>query len=112
MRKKLIAAIIAVLILIAAAVGVIVFMESKPAEQPGETSSSDVPATVTEPAETEPAVETTEETVGLTFPTENPDDVTPEDTFAEEDVVPPVTGDPTIGETEGPDANEGPEDEF
>jgi hypothetical protein len=115
MRKKLIAAIIAVLLCVAAAVCVIMYMENKPVEQPDETT-----APVTTPVETEAAgteattepTEPTEETVGLTFPTEDPSDVAPEDTFGEDDVVPPVTGDSTTGETEDPDANETPEDEF
>ena len=115
MRKKLIAAIIAVLLLIAAAVAVIFYMENRPAEQTEETTVPTSTPVETEPAATEEPTEPTEpteETVGLTFPTENPDDVTPEDTFGEDDEVPPVTGDPTTGETEGPDANETPEDKF
>jgi hypothetical protein len=112
MRKKLIVAIIAVLFCIAAAVAVIVYMENRPTELPEETTAPTSAPVETETPATEEATEPTEETVGLTFPTENPDDVTPEDTFGEDDVVPPVTGDYTSGETEDPDANEGPEDEF
>lgn len=93
MRKKLIAAIIVVLLLIAAAVGVIVYMESGPGD-------------ATEP-------EVTEETVGISLPTEDPDEVTPEDSFGENDVVPPATdGIEYTGETENPDSNETPEDIF
>lgn len=113
MRKTLIAAIIVVAILLAAAIGIIVYMESAPSEQGDETT---VPETSTvqpsEEAETEEPVETTEETVGISLPTENPDEVTPEVTFGEEDIVPPVTGDIPTGETEDPDANETPEDIF
>ncbi len=115
MRKKLIAAIIAVIICIVAAVGVIIYMENRSSEQPtGTTAPATDPARTEggEAEETTEATEPTEETVGLTFPTEDPEDVTPEDTFGEDDVVPPVTGDPTTGETESPDANETPEDKF
>ncbi len=93
MRKKLIAAIIAALLLLAVAVGVIVYMER----------DSGVPN----------GSEPTEETVGLSLPTENPDEVAPEDSFDQEDLVPPVTaGSENSGETESPDDNETPHDYF
>ena len=113
MRKKLIAAIIVVLILLAAAVGVIVYMEKAPAEAGEETTApaTTVPATSGDET-TEAPVETTEETVGLSLPTEDPDDVTPEATFGEEDIMPSVPVETGTGETEGPDANESPEDVF
>lgn len=107
MRKKLIAAIVAALILLAAAVGVVIYMETKGAAEPGFTVPSGTTADVTEAVP-----ETTEETVGMTFPTENPDDVTPDDAFTDEDIVPPVTGDAGTGETEDRESNETPEDVF
>lgn len=109
MKKKLIAAIVVVLILLAAAIGVIVYMEKEPTEDPQQTTAPEASVETTEA--TDP-VETTEETVGISLPTEDPDEVTPEVTFGEEDIVPPVTGETAPAETEGPDANETPEDEF
>lgn len=113
MRKKLITALIVVCILLAAAVGVLVYMESRPSEQPGETTAPAVTETQGV-AETTQPVETTEETVGISLPAENPDEVTPEDTFGEEALVPPVTsgGENVPETTEDPDANETPEDIF
>lgn len=110
MKKKLIAAIVVALILLAAAIGVIVYMEREPSEDPQQTTAPE--ASTAEPTEESEPVETTEETVGISLPTEDPDEVTPEVTFGEEDIVPPVTGETTPMETEGPDANETPEDEF
>lgn len=106
MRKKLIAAIIVLLCLVAAAVGVIIFMESKPGESSGSENA------VTD-FETQDPVETTEETVGLSLPTEDPGEVAPEDSFDEDAFLPPATGSSgNSGETESPDANETPEDIF
>lgn len=99
MRKKLITAIIVVLFLIATAVGTIVYLENKPGE-------STIPESTGNP------VETTEETVGLSLPTENPNDVPPEDSFGDDDAAPAATGSAIPSETEDPDANESPEDEF
>ena len=96
MRKKLIAAIIAVLFMIAAAVGVIVYMERDPGKT-GDAGSS----------------ESTEETVGLSLPTEDPSEAAPEDSFGEDDIAPPATaGSENPGQTEDPDSNETPEDIF
>ena len=79
-------------VLLAVAVGVIVYLECDPGK------------TTTEP---------TEETVGLSLPTENPDEVTPEDSFDADDLVPPATvGSENSGETESPDDNETPHDYF
>ncbi len=102
LKKKLIAVIIALLLLIAAAVGVIVYMESNGGETTGSESG------VTDSKDNE----ATEETVGLSLPTENSDEVAPDVTFGGENIVPPVTSNTDTGETEDPDANETPEDEF
>ena len=117
MRKKLIAALIAVCILLAAAVGVLIYMENKPSQQPDDGTEPETTAAVddtsSDPVETTEVIETTEETVGISLPTEDPDTAAPEETFGEEDVLPPATVDPEIpATTEDPDANETPEDVF
>ena len=62
------------------------------------------------PAET---TEATEEPIEISLPTEDPNDVMPEETFSEEDEVPPVTVDPDATEgTEDRESNETPEDVF
>lgn len=95
MKKTLIAVLIVLSLLLAAAVGVVVYLESKPGEAPeGSTpgTSESTPAdTQQTPAsegsdsqETEPQ-ETTEETVGISLPTEDPNEVGPEYTWPEEE---------------------------
>ncbi len=112
MRKKLIAAIVVALILLILTVCAAIYLENKSAEIPEQTSPEETSAVDATVEITEAPAEPTEETVGMTFPTENPDDVTPEDTFTDENIVPPVTDYSGTGETEDPDANETPEDEF
>lgn len=117
MNKKLIAVLIVLAVLLAAAIGVVVYLESSTPEEtkPG-VQDETVITTAPEESSVEPSeeeIETTEETVGISLPTEDPDDVTPEETFGEEDEVPPVTVDPDVpATTEDPDANETPEDTF
>lgn len=111
MKKKLIIALIAALIVLAVAIGVVVYFESNAQVDPGETTE----ATAGETAGTE-AQETTEptqETVGISLPTEDPADAMPEETFGQENEVPDYTMDPdaTAG-TEDRESNETPEDVF
>lgn len=113
MRKKLIAALIVVALLLACAVGVLIYFENRSDVTP--EAGTEAPADTNAPEDTtaasEAEVETTEETVGITFATEDPADVYPEETFSDEDVVPPVTVDPDVpATTEDPDANELPGD--
>ena len=121
MRKKLITALVVAAILLAAAVGVIMFLESNPGETPTPGVETTAPAgdntkpsdAATEPSEPAETTEPVEETVGISLPTEDPDDVFPEETFGEEDEVPPITVDPSAPPaTEDRDSNELPEDEF
>lgn len=112
MRKTLIAAIIVALVLLAAAIGVIVYMEKVPSEPGKETTAPATSATETTEMPAESTVETTEETVALSLPTENPEEVTPEVTFGEEEDIPSFPVETGTGETEDPDANLTPEDEF
>jgi cytoskeletal protein RodZ len=119
MRNKLIALIIVLLILVAAAVGAIVYMEGRTSANPTGESTPDTSAAESAPG-TEAPVETTEapqetveETVGISLPTENPDEVTPEVTFDPEDTTPAQTVSPDAGQDEDatvdPDENETPQ---
>lgn len=121
MSKKLLGALIVALLLVAAAASFVFFMENRPEEVPGETvgtndgtHQSDVSTTVpVEVTESTEQTEPTEETINISLPTENPDEMPPEDTFGEENMVPSVTVDPDVpATTEDPDANVLPEDEF
>lgn len=112
MRKKLIAALVVLAVLLACAVGVLIYLENRSADVPATEPGTEAPVDTT--AASEEAVETTEEeTVGITLETEDPSDVYPEETFTDEDVVPPVTVDPDVpATTEDPDSNELPPDEL
>ena len=94
MRKKLIAAIIVLLVLVAAGVGVIVYMETR---NPSEQTGVSLPATSapeTTEAETEAPEQSVEATAGISLPTEESDEVTPEVTFGPEDTTPVQTVSP------------------
>lgn len=105
MRKKLITALIVVALLLACAIGVLIYFESRNGDAPASGTEAPADANVS----TEAEIETTEETVGITFETEDPADVYPAETFTDEDLVPPVTIDPDVpATTEDPDANEMP----
>lgn len=107
MKKKLIIALIAALIVLAAAIGVVVYLENDRDVNPGETTAAT--ADTEAPETTEPA----QETVGISLPTEDPADAMPEETFGQENEVPDYTMDPdaTAG-TEDRESNETPEDVF
>lgn len=109
MRKKLITAIIVLMILVIGAVGGIVFMETRdPAEHTGESS----PGVSTPNNAEESHNEITEATVGISLPTETPGGVGPEVTFGPEDTPPVQTVDPDMNQddkaTADPDENETP----
>lgn len=126
MRKTLIALLIVVSLLLAAAVGFLIYMENDndSPETTGPAAETTMPVEVgteqTDPVETDP-VETTEETLGFSLPTEDPDEVLPEQTFPEQDQ--PDATEPTEGNapaegtepsvdpdaTFDPDENETPE---
>lgn len=109
MRKKLIAAIVVVLILLAAAVGVLIYLENRPGETPDETKPG-ASETQGVPSENETEKEAEEVTVGISLPTENPDEVGPDYTWSENDTTPPETAAPAEpGATQDPDENETPE---
>lgn len=113
MNKKLIALLIVLAVLLAAAIGVVVYLESDSPEQTTPGTEDDSVVTTAPEDPTDEVIETTEETVGISLPTEDPNEVSPEETFGEEDEVPPVTVDPDVpATTEDPDANETPEDIF
>ena len=118
MKKKLIIALIAVAIVLAAAVGAVVYLENKPAADPTETKAPITGESVgtegaTDAAEATEATEPTEETIVVSLPTEDPSESMPEETFGEENEVPDYTMDPdaTAG-TEDRESNETPEDVF
>ena len=122
MKKKLVVALIALTILLACAVGAIVFLENRPADPNAEGTETAAPSAGTEADETAPSdentepaetTEPTEEPIEISLPTEDPNDVMPEETFTEEDEVPPATVDPDTTEgTEDRESNETPEDVF
>lgn len=119
MKKSLIAALIVLSLLLAVAIGVVVYMENKSNDDPAEStpaaSDTNPDDTQENPSEQESetedtAVETTEETVGISLPTEDPNEVGPEYTWPENDTEPDETaapGDPDA--TWDPDENETPE---
>lgn len=115
MKKALIAVLIVLSLLLAAAVGVVVYLETRPGEAPDEstpgTSESTPADTQSAPTgETTEPEETTRETVNISLPTENPDEVGPEFTWPENETGPQETaapGDPDA--TWDPDENETPE---
>lgn len=112
MKKALIAVLIVLSLLLAAAVGVVVYMETRPGDTPDGSTSESTPAdTQSAPAgETTGPEETTRETVNISLPTENPDEVGPEFTWPENETGPQETaapGDPDA--TWDPDENETPE---
>ena len=117
MRKTLITALVVFSILLAAAVGVVIYMENRAAsDMPTEPSSvttgesaADTQQTDAKPDETEP-VETTEETLGFSLPTEDPAERAPEQTVSEEEQQSTATApsaDPDA--TFDPDENETPQ---
>lgn len=122
MKKKLLFALVALTILLACAVGAIIFLENRPDTPNPEGTEAVLPSNGTEAPEipatdenTEGAenTEVTEAPIEISLPTEDPSDVMPEETFGEEDEVPPVTVDPEATEgTEDRESNETPEDVF
>lgn len=122
MKKKLIFALVALTILLACAVGAILFLENRPAAPGTEGTEAVSPSGETQtPGNTEDAestvpaetTEATEEPIEISLPTEDPNDVMPEETFTDEDRVPAVTVDPDATEgTEDRESNETPPDVF
>ena len=114
MKKALISAIIVVALLLAAAAGVVVYMETKNGDQPaqsGPVGSESVPADGQQtPADEENETqETTEETVGISLPTEDPSEVGPEYTWPEDEDGTGETAAPADPDaTHDPDENETP----
>lgn len=114
MKKSLIAALIVVSLLLVAAVGVVVYMESKSNDEPAGSTpgvSESTPAdTQQNPSEQETETETIPEpTVGISLPTEDPNEVGPEYTWPEDETGTAETaapGDPDA--TYDPDENETP----
>lgn len=118
MKKKLIIALIAAAIVLAAAVGAVVYLENKSVVDPAETTAPTTGESVgtegaTDAAETTEATDPTEETIVISLPTEDPSESMPEETFGEENEIPDYTMDPdaTAG-TEDRESNETPEDVF
>lgn len=112
MKKTLITALIIVSLLLAAAAGVIVYMESRPDATPVESTpgtSESIPADTQQEENTTASEQPTEETVGISLPTEDPDEVGPEYTWPEDETGTAETaapGDPDA--TWDPDENETP----
>lgn len=114
MRKKLTAALVVLAVLLAAAVGVVVYLESRsdiPAQPGNETTvpaeDTQTPVDTTAASENQETTEPEEETVAFSLPTEDPNEVLPQETFGEEDEVPPVTVDPDATQgTENREDNE------
>ena len=114
MKKSLIAVLIVLSLLLAVAVGVVVYMESKANEDPAEstpgTTESTPADTQQNPSQQETETETIPEaTVGISLPTEDPDEVGPAYTWPEGETGPAETaapGDPDA--TYDPDENEAP----
>ena len=112
MKKMLIAALVVALLLLAAAVGVVVYMETGTRANSAETGDPTDPADTLVQTENIPE-ETTEaagqETLGISLPTEDPDEVGPEYTWPEDETGTAETaapGDPDA--TWDPDENETP----
>lgn len=112
MKNKLTAVIIVLAILLAAAIGVVVYLETRPSETPEHTDpvSSEVETTAGEEQTEAATEEPTEATVGISLPTEDPNEVGPDFTWPEEETGAQETaapGDPDA--TYDPDENETPE---
>lgn len=113
MKKKLIVAIVLLSIVLAAAVGAVVYLESNHQNDPAVTDPSSAMDTSAPQEDTTAAQETeapVEETVGISLPTENPDEVGPEYTWPENETGPQETAAPVDPDaTWDPDENETPE---
>ena len=111
MRKKLIIALIASVLLLAAAIGVAVYLTNQSSEVPAgnqETAASDQTGK-NDVQEEEPS----QETVNISLPTEIAEEAAPEDPFDEDNVVTSVTVASDVpATTEDPESNVLPEDEF
>ena len=109
MKRKLIAALIFVSLLLAGAIGVVIYMEHiLPAmtqqEQPADQTTAAPESQPTQPVPSE-------ETVGISLPTENPEDRAPVYDFPEGDeTLPEQTVDPEA--TFDPDEDEAPRQEI
>ena len=119
MKKKLIAALVVAIFLLIAAVGVVLYMElgnhagpsgSTPAASesvPADTAKSDTGETDGSENNSE---KSEEETVGISLPTENPEEVGPAYTWPEDDTGSAETAAPVDPDaTFDPDENETPE---
>lgn len=114
MKKTLIAVLIVLSLLLTAAVGVVIYMETRGEGTPAESTpgaSESTPADSAQPSgdETTLPEETTRETVNISLPTEDPDEVGPAYTWPEEEEGSQETaapGDPDA--TYDPDENETP----
>ena len=114
MKKALITAIVIAALLLAAAVGVLVYLQTGNGDHNGEKLPA---ASETTPAENpegsgddqqEPQ-QTTEETVGISLPTEDPDEVGPAYTWPEDEEGTGETAAPADPDaTYDPDENETP----
>lgn len=117
MKKKLIVALVVALLLLAAAVGIVLYMEIGPKDDPvGSTPAVTDPADVQQPGSSESGDagettgEPTGETVGISLPTEDPDEVAPEYTWPEDETGSQETAAPVDPDaTFDPDENETPE---
>ena len=116
MKKTLVAALVVAILLLIAAVGIVIYMETGSADPAGSAPAITEPSDIRESdaadttAQEETTEEPTEDTVGISLPTENPDEVAPEYTWPEDDTGSQETAapvDPTA--TVDPDENETPE---
>lgn len=112
MKKKLIVAIVLLSLVLAAAVGAVVYLENNGRDVPSVTEpASDVVTTAPQEDTTAPQeTEATEEaTVGISLPTENPDEVGPGYTWPEDETGTQETAAPVDPDaTWDPDENETP----
>lgn len=110
--KKLTAVIIVLAILLAAAIGVVVYLETRSDHIPEQTDpvSSEVETTDAQEENAAETEEPAEATVGISLPTEDPSEVGPDFTWPEEETGTQETAAPAEpDETYDPDENETPE---
>jgi len=113
MKKKLTVALIVLSLLLAAVIGVVVYMETgrMPAGSASTQGPSDGTDAAPEQTDAPAATETTEETVGYSLPTEAPEEQAPVYDFPEEDqTLPEETVDPQA--TQDPDEDVTPVETF
>lgn len=110
MRKKLIAAIIVVCIFLATAIALLVYLENPGREEDPTQTNPGASAGVQSTHEDSQAPTETEETVGISLPTEGTENLAPEFTWSEDNSIPPETAAPVDPDaTFDPDENETPE---